>query len=235
MPVTGEKREVQSRCPLQPQNPYPPALPGMAPVPQVRVRRRAGTFARSYPLKRQVSLLKVQLEEVAYEGQARGPRRIVLWTPPVEEISQEEKDDGPQQDSARTERGPEGSRQGAQRLQHGCAACSPFRGPSLRRSLRGLCLPAASTALLPQRVGFPGPASPSLCAPGLFLSLWCFPAPPPPALLLPSVRNSASPRPWRGLASSDQVGQTSPGFPPGPTSCAPRLPPPNLHRITPCL
>ena len=97
----------------------------MAPVPQVRVGRRAGTFARSYPLKRQVSLLKVQLEEVAYEGQARGPRRVVLWTLPFEEISQEEKDDGPQQDSARTERGPEGSRQGAQRLQHGCAG-PPF-------------------------------------------------------------------------------------------------------------
>ena len=173
MPVTGEKREVQSRCPLQPQNPYPPALPGMAPVPQVRVRRRAGTFARSYPLKRQVSLLKVQLEEVAYEGQARGPRRIVLWTPPVEEISQEEKDDGPQQDSARTERGPEGSRQGAQRLQHGCAgspsAVGVGRGPcgTLSPSCqhrppspsapprpappRRVCLSAAPLRLLPPR------------------------------------------------------------------------------------
>ena len=89
----------------------------MAPVPQVRVRMRPGTFARSYPLKRQVPLLKVQLEEVAYKWQTRGPRRVVLWTPPFEEISQEEKDDGPQQDSARRERSPEGSRQGAQRLQ----------------------------------------------------------------------------------------------------------------------
>ena len=104
----------------------PSSAPGMALVLQVGSGRGSDTFTQSYLLKRQVHRLRVQLERVAYKGQARRPWREVFWTPPFEEISKEEKSGSPQEESARTESRPEGRRQGAQYLQHGCGVLSLF-------------------------------------------------------------------------------------------------------------
>ncbi|OWK04790.1 HOOK1 [Cervus elaphus hippelaphus] len=68
----------------------------MALVLKVRVRMHLDTFTYSYLLRNQVPLPHVQLEEVAYEGQAQGPWRVVLRALPFEEISKEEKDKGSQ-------------------------------------------------------------------------------------------------------------------------------------------
>ena len=119
------KEKLRAGCTRFPtecfRSPHAPALgTRKALVLQVRSGRGSDTFARSYLLKLQVRLLKVHQQRVAYKGQARGPWREVLWTPSFEEISKEEKNDGPQQDGARTESRPEGRRQGAQGLQHHC-------------------------------------------------------------------------------------------------------------------
>lgn len=70
-----------------------PSVPRMALVPQVRVRTQLSTAARSYLLNREVRLLKTHMEEVSKDRQNRGSRRVVVWTPPFEEIGKEQKDD----------------------------------------------------------------------------------------------------------------------------------------------
>ena len=104
-------------------------------------------------MKDQGRLLRVQLEQIAYEGQAGGPRRVVLWMPPFEEINKEEKGECPQQDGVRTERGPEGRLQGAQGLQHHCDVWFRF--------CEGPCLRALSRVPRPRPILLSHPALPS--------------------------------------------------------------------------
>lgn len=73
---------------------FPPLVPRMGLVLQVRMH--LGPFACSYLLRNQDPFPQVQVEEIAYEGQAQGPWWVVLWVLPFEEISKEEKDKGPQ-------------------------------------------------------------------------------------------------------------------------------------------
>ena len=73
---------------------FPPSVPRMGLVLQVRMH--LGPFACSYLLRNEDPFPQVQVEDVAYEGQAQGPWRVVLWVLPFEEISKEEKDKGPQ-------------------------------------------------------------------------------------------------------------------------------------------
>lgn len=147
------------------------------------------------------------MEEVAYEGQARGSRRVVLRAPPFEEISKEEKGDGPQQDSAGTENGPESSRQGAHRREHGGDLGSLFRGLIQRRSRR------LSASKLPALPSFPACPRPR-------------PAPPPL-----SNPHSAAPLPWPARLPRSLVCMTRLGSSSGRASCrascrAPNPPPP---------
>lgn len=168
--------------------------------------RGPGTFAHSYPLKRQVPLLKVQMEEVAYEGQAEGSRRVVLRAPPFEEISKEEKGDGPQQDSAGTENGPEGNRQGAHRCEHGGDLGSLFRGLIQRRSRR------LSASKLPALPSFPACPRPR-------------PAPPrPPSPTL------TPPRPYPGPLGSREAWSARP-VRALPQAAPPAAPPTRLHPV----
>ena len=88
------KEKLQAGCTGFPtecfRSPHAPALgTRKALVLQVRSGRGSDTVTESYLLKRQVHLLRFQLKRVAYKGQARGPWREVLWTPPFEEISKE--------------------------------------------------------------------------------------------------------------------------------------------------
>ena len=177
-------------------SPHAPALgTRKALVLQIRSGRGSDTVTESYLLKRQVHLLRIQLERVAYKGQARGPWREVLWTPPFEEISKEEKSDSPQEDSARTESCPEGRCQGAQGLQHYCDVWFRF--------CEDLCVLCAQpgSQIPPHPTVSPRP---SLLPPLLFLSpsaqlsptpgsLWHRVHLTPPCLSLGPV--SSSPRP----------------------------------------
>ena len=159
------------------------SAPGMALVLQVGSGRGSDTFTQSYLLKRQVHLLRVQLERVAYKGQARRPWREVFWTPPFEEISKEEKSGSPQEESARTESRPEGRRQGAQYLQHGCGVLSLFCVLSGKS-------PRGSVPLGSQLPGAPRPRPTLLSHPAL----------PSSHTALPFPRSSAKPHPWLQVA-----------------------------------
>ena len=150
MPINSEESEAQSEidlgarfCIWASQPSALDTLNGLCLAGQA-----PGNFARSYLLKWQVPLLKVQMEEVAYEGQAQGPRRVVLWAPTFEDVSNEEKGDGTQQESSGTERGPENLCQEAHRSEHGWDVRLLFRGLSQPVSSMGLWLWAASTAHL---------------------------------------------------------------------------------------
>ena len=141
----AQSRVYQGPC-ISCTAPQPPALdPRDGPCP---AGQGQGTFTRSYPLKLQVRPLKVQMEEVAHEGQGYGARRVVLGAPSFEEISKEQKGDGTQQDRAQMQHCPDGGRQGAHSREHGSQSPLARLSSELATSPP---VPAAELAALPAR------------------------------------------------------------------------------------
>jgi hypothetical protein len=75
------------------------------------------------------------VKQVAHEGQAPGPWRVVSGAPAFEEVSKKQKDDSSQQERPEMERRPEGGHQGAHRRQHGFEDRWLFCGLNTKLSL----------------------------------------------------------------------------------------------------